>query len=119
VFARLVNVVVGTRIADTQCGFKLFRADVAMSLFADVVCAGWAFDVEVLALAERRGFRVAEIPVSWHEAPGSKVRVLWDGPRMLFALWGIRRRCGALASTAADGASIVLPANRRPNEKTG
>jgi len=105
VFARLVNVAVGTRIADTQCGFKLFRADAAASLFADVVCDGWAFDVEVLALAERRGLRVVEVPVSWHETPGSKIRVLRDGARMLRALWEIRRRC-AREATAAGAPSM-------------
>jgi dolichyl-phosphate beta-glucosyltransferase len=63
-FAGLVRLVVGTPFADTQCGFKLFRAAAANTLFRQVRCDGWAFDVEVLALAGRAGLRVAEVPVS-------------------------------------------------------
>jgi dolichyl-phosphate beta-glucosyltransferase len=86
-------------VVDTQCGFKLFRSAVADDLFAGVSTDGFGFDVELLLLAQGRGYRVVEVPISWADQPGSKVGVLSDGPRMLrdilAARWRLARR-GAL-----------------------
>jgi dolichyl-phosphate beta-glucosyltransferase len=62
-------------IVDTQSGFKLFVGDVARELFADSVVRNIVFDVEVLYLAQRRGYHVAEVPVQWTNAGGSRMRV--------------------------------------------
>lgn len=59
--------------ADTQSGFKLFRGLVARTLFEAQVLDGYGYDVEILYLAQRRGFRIAEVPVSWDWNQGSKV----------------------------------------------
>jgi dolichyl-phosphate beta-glucosyltransferase len=88
-------------VVDTQCGFKLFRGPVAEVLFPLVVTEGFGFDVELLMLAERRGYRVTEVPVNWADQPGSKVGVLRDGPRMLGEVLAARRR---LARAARAGA---------------
>jgi dolichyl-phosphate beta-glucosyltransferase len=69
-------------VQDTQCGFKLFRSEAAITLFAEQRVSGFAFDVEVLGRAERLGLRIAEIGVRWRERSGSKVRVLSDGLTM-------------------------------------
>ena len=63
----------GLRIADTQCGFKLFTAAAAHRLFDLQVIDSFSFDLEVLYLAERTGLRTAEVPVEWIDAPGSTV----------------------------------------------
>lgn len=81
-------------IADSQCGFKLFRGAVADDLFSGVRTRGFGFDVEVLLLAQARGYRIVEIPVNWADQPGSKVRVLSDGPRILAAAVLARLRVG-------------------------
>lgn len=78
-------------IADTQCGFKLFRRAVAQELFSYASINGFGFDLELLYLAQRRGYRIAEVPVNWSDQPGSKVRVLRDGLSMLCDLAVIRR----------------------------
>jgi len=70
-------------VTDTQCGFKLFRGTAAERLFGELQTDGFAFDVELLLLARRRGYRVAEVAINWADQPGSKVGVLRDGPRML------------------------------------
>jgi len=70
-------------VTDTQCGFKLFRGAVAERLFGELQTDGFGFDVELLLLARRRGYRVAEVAINWADQPGSKVDVLRDGPRML------------------------------------
>jgi glycosyltransferase involved in cell wall biosynthesis len=65
-----------TGFADAQCGFKAARADVVRELLPYVVDDGWFFDTELLVLAERLGFRVREVPVTWTDDPDSRVRIL-------------------------------------------
>jgi dolichyl-phosphate beta-glucosyltransferase len=79
-------------VTDTQCGFKLFRGPVADVLFAEQETEGFGFDVELLLLARRRGYRIAEVAINWADQPGSKVDVLRDGPRMLAQIVRARRR---------------------------
>ena len=76
---------------DTQCGFKMFRADSAQRLFRPCEEEGYAFDLFVLALAVRIGLRVEEVGVSWSEVPGSKVRLIRDSLRMVRGIARIRR----------------------------
>ncbi|MFI6497574.1 dolichyl-phosphate beta-glucosyltransferase [Nonomuraea typhae] len=61
-------------IRDTQCGFKLFDGERARAAFALARVDGWAFDVEILRLFARAGWRVDEVPVRWSHRAGSKVR---------------------------------------------
>lgn len=63
----------GVTIADTQCGFKLFTADAAQRLFSLQLVDDFSFDLEVLYLAGKLGYRTAEVPVEWIDAPGSTV----------------------------------------------
>ncbi len=60
-------------IRDTQCGFKLFKMDVARDLFSRQLMDGFSFDLELLYLAAKCRYRVLELPVEWIDAPGSKV----------------------------------------------
>ena len=80
-----------TGINDTQCGFKLFRQSVAADLFNVSSIDGFGFDLELLYVAQQRGYRIAEIPVNWSHQPGSKFRVIRDGIAMLRELTLIRR----------------------------
>jgi dolichyl-phosphate beta-glucosyltransferase len=75
-------------IQDTQCGFKLFRGDAARQLFREARVDRFAWDVEILYLARRRGFAIAEVPVLWFNSPESKVRVVRDA---LQTLWDVMR----------------------------
>ena len=63
----------GVKISDTQCGFKLFTAGAARTLFELQLIEGFSFDLEVLYLSSKLGLRVAEVPVEWIDAPGSTV----------------------------------------------
>lgn len=58
-------------IVDTQCGFKLFRGDLAREVFALTRADGFSFDVEVLGRAQRHGARIVEFPTTWDDVPGS------------------------------------------------
>jgi dolichyl-phosphate beta-glucosyltransferase len=86
-FVRLLAV---PGIHDTQCGFKLFRGDVARELFSQARIDRFAYDVEILYLARRRGIPIAEVPVLWFNSPESKVAVVRDSVRMLRDLLRIR-----------------------------
>ncbi len=67
---------------DTQCGFKCFRAPVAEELFELQTLDGWSFDIELLFLARRRGYRVVELPIPWYFNPESKLNTVSDATRM-------------------------------------
>lgn len=75
-FNSVMRVTIGLPIADTQCGFKLFRSDVARRVFSRQRLERFGFDVEVLFIAQRLGYRIAEVPVQWNHAEGSKVGML-------------------------------------------
>ena len=89
-FNLLVRLLAVPGLQDTQCGFKCFRADAAEELFRLQVLNGWTFDVEVLFLARRRGYRIVEIPIPWTHVPGSRVRLVRDSVAMLADLVRIR-----------------------------
>jgi hypothetical protein len=78
-------------LQDTQCGFKCFRAAAAEDLFRRQTLTGWSFDVEVLAIARRRGYSIAEIGIPWTFDRGSKINVLRHSTRMFLDLLAIRR----------------------------
>ena len=61
---------------DTQCGFKLFRGDLARAVFAQLKTDGFGYDPEALYLAKRRGERIAEVPVVWRHSAPTKVAAL-------------------------------------------
>ena len=92
-FHALVELLTVRNVKDTQCGFKLFRAPVAHDLFSRMRMNGFSFDVELLVMAARRGYRVAEVPVNWCHQPGSKVRLTVDSLRMAIDLFRIRKHC--------------------------
>ena len=73
-------------ISDTQCGFKLFRGDVARGLFSKARIDGFSFDVEVLYLAKKAEYTIKEVPVRWINSPFSRVVLMSDPMRMFLEL---------------------------------
>lgn len=93
VFPYFVRALVLPQFADTQCGFKMFRRDVARDLFGRAHVDRFCFDVEILAMAVSAGYRIAELPVNWRNPEGgSTLRIVRDTARMLADLARIRRR---------------------------
>ena len=76
VFNAIVRILVLPGIHDTQCGFKLLSADAARALLPHLTIEGFAFDVELLFLARRAGFRIREVGVVWVCRRDSRVRVV-------------------------------------------
>lgn len=91
-FNLLVRTTTVPGIQDTQCGFKLFTARAVEEIFPYVSTPGWAFDIEVLYLARRRGLRVCEVPIEWHFREDSRVRLWRDTIGMCRELLRIRVR---------------------------
>jgi len=77
-------------ITDTQCGLKAFRGDVAKHLFSASRIDGFGFDFEVLFLAQRRGLRIARVPVNLSHRHASRVRLVRDSLLMLRDLVRVR-----------------------------
>jgi glycosyltransferase involved in cell wall biosynthesis len=109
-FNAMVRGVVGTRFDDTQCGFKAFRRDAAERIFPLVHSNRFAFDVEVLAVADALGMTVVEVPVNWTAVPGTRVRAI-DPLQMMFDLVRIRARCrrAALVRQSRQSACQSIP----------
>jgi hypothetical protein len=79
-------------VTDTQCGFKFFRRPAAQRLFSMTREDGFAFDVEILALASALGVPISEVPVNWSDRPGSSFRPVQDGVGSVCALVAVSRR---------------------------
>jgi glycosyltransferase involved in cell wall biosynthesis len=78
VFNLVIRLVTGLPFRDTQCGFKLFETAAAREIFRRQRVERFGFDVEVLFIAQRLGYRVLEVPVRWNDVPGTKVN-MWGG----------------------------------------
>lgn len=86
----IIQLLVLKGIKDTQCGFKLFRCEVARDVFSRGRLSGFAFDVEVLFIARKLGYRITEIPIRWRNDPNTKIKILRHGSNMLADLLRIR-----------------------------
>jgi dolichyl-phosphate beta-glucosyltransferase len=107
IFAFLVNAWVVPGIADTQCGFKMFRRDIAQRIFELQRLNGFAFDVEVLRIASLLDYRIIEVPINWTNIEGSKVRLFSDSLRMLRDVFWVRYLVTpSLGSMLETGSSI-------------
>lgn len=89
-FNKMVQFVVLPGIQDTQCGFKLFSRRAVNSLFPEQMLTGFAFDVEILYMARKKGLKIKEVPVTWHNATGSKVHIVRDSLKMFWNMLLIR-----------------------------
>lgn len=92
VFNRLVQAIAVKGIEDTQCGFKALRREAAFDLFSEQRLNGFAFDVELLYLARKYGYRIAELGIEWHFDDDSRVRPGIDTLGMVKELLMIRVR---------------------------
>ena len=110
-WSRLANRVIQRSLVpgvrDTQCGFKAFTAEVARDLFALGRIDGWAFDLEILALARRRGFSIAEVGVEWKDDGRSRVNPFTDFWKVIREALTIRRN---LRRGVYRNATRALPA---------
>ncbi len=91
IYNDIIQILLFKGIEDTQCGFKLFRRQVVEDVFNRATRVnGFAFDVEVLFVARKLGYRIAEIPIRWCNDPETRVKIIKHGFQMLKDLFRIR-----------------------------
>ncbi len=90
-FSMVQRLLLGTKIADTQCGFKMFTREAVQIITPHQRLERWAFDAELIFIAQRLGLKVVEVPVRWVNSPDTRVRMFSDGMGMVRDLWRIRR----------------------------
>ena len=93
-FNKIVKAIVIGGFNDTQCGFKLFRGVVGRNLFGEAKIDRFAYDVEILALARKKGYGIKEVPIRWINSPESRVDPVKDSLQMLADLVRIRFTVG-------------------------
>ena len=115
VFGSQARRLTGVPVSDPQCGFKVFRSEAANTLFPISRVDGFGFDVEILLLARKVGYRVIELPVHWHAVEGSHVNVVRDPLVMLRDLVRVRLRYRrrVLTGTSAPGVGTETDARHR------
>ncbi len=115
-WSRLCNKVIRAALVpgvrDTQCGFKAFTAAAAVDLFSRAQIDGWAFDLEILAIARRQKLAIAEVGVQWQDDARSKVNPLEDLWKVIREAVTIKRNLnrnayGVLGAGSAGGGSII------------
>ncbi len=108
-YNRLLHLTLRTRFSDAQCGFKAIRAATARRLLPRVSDQAWFFDTELLALAEREGLRIHEVPVDWVDDPDSSVDIVRTALDDLRGIARLSREIyGELARFAAVGVASTL-----------
>jgi glycosyltransferase involved in cell wall biosynthesis len=115
VISRLYNIflraVLWTRFSDAQCGFKVVTREVVEKIVPQIKDQSWFFDTELLVLAEKQGYRIHDIPVTWNEDDDSRVKIVstaWEDIKGVFRL----RR---LLWTREFAQSAVLHGKRQPS----
>ena len=90
VFNTLVQWFTPLQLTDTQCGFKLYPAALAKTIFSNLQINGWAHDVEILSQAYEAGVPITEMPLTWQNVDDSKINLLTDPPKMILEILKVR-----------------------------
>lgn len=92
VYATLVSECLDIPVYDSQCGLKLVRHRDFERVESVLEIKDFGFDVELLAALHDSGVKIEEVPIDWHETPGSKLRLMRDSIRMFRDVLSVRRR---------------------------
>jgi cellulose synthase/poly-beta-1,6-N-acetylglucosamine synthase-like glycosyltransferase len=113
VYNLLLRIVLGARFSDAQCGFKAGRTEVVQALLPDVQDNAWFFDTELLMLAQRRGLRIWEMPVTWIEDPDSTVDIVRTALADLRGIARLRFRAASRPRSSPAGHGRQTHTRRR------
>ncbi len=101
----LLRAILGLKYRDTQCGFKAFTREAAMTIFSRQKIERWGFDPEILYLAQKFDYKIAEVPVEWAHDNRSKINPIVDGFKMFWEM--IRVRWNDMAGRYEESRSSV------------
>jgi dolichyl-phosphate beta-glucosyltransferase len=85
-FQKLSNLFFNLKIKDTQCGFKLYPAKIAKSVFKNLITYGYAHDVEISVILKKKLIQIMELPIIWTHMEKGKINFMIDIPKMVIAL---------------------------------
>jgi dolichyl-phosphate beta-glucosyltransferase len=91
VFNTTVRLFAVPGLQDTQCGFKMFRAEVVENIFPLQTMNGWSFDVEILYAAHCWGYTIVEVPIHWYYKNNTRIHPIRDSIDMFLEVIKIRR----------------------------
>jgi len=91
IFSFMLNILFGITIADTQCGFKLYKKITAKIIFKKIKDHGYVHDVEVILIARKLKYFIKEIPITWIHRDNSKLNIFYDPILMLLKLLLIKK----------------------------
>lgn len=91
VFNLIIKLTILPQFEDTQCGFKMFTAEAAKALFSIQKLNGIGFDIELIYLARKKGFKIKEVPITWYFDADSRMKLVQDSLKALLEIWQIRR----------------------------
>ena len=91
-YNQMIRVLFDTGVHDHQCGFKAFNRHSLFAILGEVEDTHWFWDTEVLAIANHRGYKVREIPITWVEDRGTTVNLFRDSAKMFFKAFALRIR---------------------------
>lgn len=120
-FNWITRIVMGLPFRDTQCGFKAFRRSVAQVIFRLQTIERWGFDPEILFIAQKLGYEIQEVPVTWGHDERSRISYIKDGIKMLEDMARIRanslagRYDRAIAAMRDTTAMVTRPVGLPPN----
>ena len=92
IFVTLVSNLLRVNAYDTQCGLKVVPRLTFETVLPVLYTRNFAFDVELTVALLDAGFAIEEVPIDWHDVPGSRVSLVRDSWRMFRELWAIKKR---------------------------
>jgi hypothetical protein len=93
-------------VQDTQCGFKFFPNNVAKDLFSRQQIDGYMFDVEILILSQKLGYRIIEVPIRWRDDADSRLQLFSGNVRNMLDILRIRASCGRQSRLAPAAVGV-------------
>lgn len=91
VFNLIIKLTILPEFEDTQCGFKMFTAEAAEKLFSIQKLNGIGFDIELIYLAKKFGYKIKEVPITWYYNADSRMKLVQDSLKALVEIWEIRK----------------------------
>lgn len=91
VFNLIIKLTILPGFEDTQCGFKMFSSEAAKELFSIQKLNGIGFDIELIFLAKKKGYKIKEIPILWYFDADSRMKLVQDSMKAIAEIWQIRK----------------------------
>ena len=86
IFVKIIKIFFSINLSDTQCGFKLYKKDIARKLFLNLKILDFTHDIEIVLKSKKKGYKIEELPVNWIHKKGSKISVFKDSLKMFISL---------------------------------